>query len=82
MTRNIYGIILPAIIACTAISCNKDNDDPPAPTVVKEWTIPLSAKNEVPAPARNETGTATFKLMSDNSATYTINVTGWRAEML
>ncbi len=77
MTKNIYGILLPAFIACTAISCNKDEDTPPpAPTVVREWTIPLSAKNEVPAPARNETGTATMQLMSDNSVKYTINVTG------
>ena len=60
-------------IALVMISCKKDNV--PAPTTTKMWTIPLSAKNEVPAPAnRAETGTATLELLSDNSLKYTIAV--------
>ncbi len=61
-------------VALTMFSCKKD--DAPAPTVTKQWTIALSAKNEVPAPAnRAETGTATLELLSDNSLKYTIAVT-------
>ncbi|MBY0478069.1 MAG: CHRD domain-containing protein [Chitinophagaceae bacterium] len=57
-------------------SCKK-KDDMPQVTVVKEWSITLSAKNEIPAPAgRNEAGTATFKLMSNNSLMYNFSVTG------
>ena len=67
-------------IAIAATSCDKDDDDiytPPAATVVKEWSIALSTKNENPAPVlRNETGTATLQLFSDNSLKYTINVIG------
>ena len=63
-------LALPLIIN----SCKK-KDDTPAITIVKEWTVALSAKNENPAPAgRNETGTATFKLMSNNSLMYNFSV--------
>lgn len=56
-------------------SCKKENT--PSVTVVKEWNVSLSAKFENPAPAgRNETGTANFKLMSDNSLQYNFSVTG------
>lgn len=56
-------------------SCKKEKD--PSVTVVKEWNINLSAKFENPAPAgRNETGTANFRLMSDNSLSYTFSVAG------
>lgn len=59
-------------IALIMFSCKKDSAVP-APTITKQWTIALSAKNEVPAPAnRAETGTATLKLYSDNSLNYTI----------
>ena len=63
-------------VFCTTIffSCKKD-DAVPAPTIVKQWTVALSAKNENPVPAgRTETGTALLMLMSDNSLTYTITV--------
>lgn len=57
-------------------SCKK-KDNTPAVTLVKEWTVALSAKNENPAPAgRNETGTANFKLMSNNSLLYNFSVSG------
>lgn len=65
-------------VFCTTIffSCKKD-DAVPAPTIVKQWTVALSAKNENPVPAgRTETGTALLMLMSDNSLTYTITVNG------
>lgn len=65
-------IALPVILN----SCKK-KDNMPSVTVVKEWTLTLSAKNENPAPAgRSETGTANFKLMSNNSLTYTFSVSG------
>lgn len=61
--------------AATMYSCKKN--DGPSVSVVKEWNVNLSAKNENPAPAgRNETGTANFKLMSDNSLQYNFSVTG------
>nr|MBC7614351.1 CHRD domain-containing protein [Pseudopedobacter sp.] len=61
-------------IALMMFSCKKDSSVP-APTVTKQWTIALSAKNEVPAPInRVETGTATLELRSDNSLKYTILV--------
>jgi hypothetical protein len=70
------------LLTCTAFlfSCKKDKDDGPKVTIVKEWTLPLSAKNENPAPAgRTETGTFVLRVMSDNSVQYTINVTGLTA---
>lgn len=71
--------LLAASLCLLAVSsCKKDNDPipDPAPTMVKEWNIALSAKNENPAPAsRNETGTAVLQLFSDNSIKYSINVT-------
>ena len=44
-----------------------EDDDPPVASIVKEWNVPLSVKNENPAPAgRTETGTANIQLLSDN----------------
>ena len=64
--------LLPVIL----FSCKKNNNGSDA-TVVKEWSLNLSAKNENPAPAgRSEAGMATIKLMSDNSIMYNFNVTG------
>jgi hypothetical protein len=74
-------ILYPALLCSATLfaltACKKDDPIIPAPTVVKEWTIPLSAKNENPSPAgRSETGNAALQLLSDNSLKYTINVTG------
>jgi CHRD domain len=77
--------IIPFTLLCAAssitfISCEKDDPAPPAPTIVKEWTIPLSTKNENNPPAgRTETGSANLKLLSDNTISYTITVTGLAA---
>jgi len=67
-----------ACLLITAGACSKDDNDPiVAPTIVKEWTIPMAAANENPAPAgRVESGSATMQLYSDNSLKYTITVTG------
>lgn len=63
-------LFLPAVF----FSCKKNKNDA---TVVKEWSLNMSAKNENPAPtSRTESGLATIKLMSDNSITYNFNVTG------
>lgn len=67
------------IVVILLSACKKDDgyNTPSAPTVVKKWTIALSAKNENPAPAsRNETGTASLELLSDNSIKYSITVNG------
>jgi hypothetical protein len=68
------------LITLLALSCSDDETPTPAPTLDREWTIPLSAKFENPAPAnRAETGTATLQLMSDKSLKYTLTVTGLAA---
>ena len=72
------------LTACTTVlifsSCSKDEISVPTVKVVRDWSIPLSAKNENPALGlRSETGTATLQLLSDNSLQYTINVTGLAA---
>lgn len=67
------------LLLCSSFlfSCKKENNDGPAIRMVKEWTLPLNAKFENPAPAgRNETGTFVLRIMSDNSVQYNINVTG------
>src|SRR5204863_9543505 len=59
----------------TASCSNNDSNTPLSPSVVKEWTVPMAAVNEYPAPAgRTETGTATMKLYSDNSFSYSVTV--------
>lgn len=75
MKKNVLSIATLSLL-CTTIffSCKKD-DAVLAPSVVKTWSVSLSAKNENPAPAgRSETGTAVLTLMSDNSLNYTITV--------
>src|SRR6188474_3841186 len=69
------SMLLLALPLCFS-NCENDDDSPtPTPTVAKEWNLNLDTKNENPAPAgRSETGTANFKLMSDNSLQYTITV--------
>ncbi len=76
--KNRTGIILSAFSFIIA-SCTNDSSSPaiPAPTVVKEWNVPISAKYESPAPAgRTETGSVNLQLMSDNSLMYTIAING------
>ena len=66
--------IIIALLATSSCS-NDDNNTPLTPTIVKEWTVAMAAVNENPAPAgRTETGTATMKLYSDNSFSYTVTV--------
>lgn len=65
------------LLTTLVISCSKSDTTAPAPTIVKQWTIAMSAKNENPAPvSRTETGTAVLELLSDNSLKYTITVVG------
>lgn len=72
LLKSVLMLALPALL----FSCKKNEDGSNA-TVVKEWSLNLSAKNENPAPvSRAEAGMATIKLMSDNSITYNFNVTG------
>jgi len=68
--------LLCPVITLLLWACSKDSTPPPAPTVVKEWNVALSPKNEIPARAgRTETGTVNIKLYSDNSIKYSIDVT-------
>jgi len=68
--------LLCSVITLLLWACSKDSTPPPAPTVVKEWNVALSPKNEIPARAgRTETGTVNIKLYSDNSIKYSIDVT-------
>ena len=52
-------------------SCNKDEPtpQPPAPTVVKEYSIKTNAANEIAFTTRTEASTASLKIFSDNSVT-------------
>lgn len=64
------------MIVTSFISCKDDiGPQDEQPTVVKEWTLTLSAKNEVPA-ADNDaaTGTAKLTLLSDHSLKYEFSV--------
>lgn len=76
----IQSAFLLTVLSVTFIACKKDDPAPPAPTIVKEWTIPLAAKNENNPPAgRTEMGSANLQLLSDNTIKYTIAVTGLAA---
>ena len=78
----IQTTFLISTLSLLLIACEKDDPAPviPPPTLVKEWTVPLAAKNENNPPAgRSETGTANIKLLSDNTITYTITVVGLAA---
>lgn len=78
---NIKSLLIVCLTVIIFSSCKKDESPYTVPvSLLKEWSIALSAKNENPAPAsRNETGTATLQLFSDNSLKYTINVSGLAA---
>lgn len=58
-----------------ATSCEDENGSGNG-DVVKEWTIALSGKQEVPSNNRSETGTAHLVLYSDNELKYEITVDG------
>lgn len=83
MKKNIIlSTCLVAVLSMLFIACKKDDPAPviPPPTLVKEWNIVLSAKNENNPPAgRTETGTANLKLLSDNTISFTIAVVGLTA---
>lgn len=79
MRKNLlHSGLLISSLTMALVACKKDDPAPViVPTIVKEWTIPLAAKNENnPPSSRTETGTANLKLLSDNSLTYTIAVVG------
>ena len=63
-----------SLVFALFISC--EHDGSPAPTVVKEWAnLLLKSGFETPAPAgRNEEGTATLQLLSDNSLKYDFQI--------
>ncbi len=68
-------LILFALMAFSACSKDESDDNAVKVTLVKHWDIVLNAKLENPAPAgRDETGTASLDLFSDNSMEYSITV--------
>lgn len=75
--------LLPFIILfCLTISaCRKANDYNNATiTVEKQWTIPISARNTVPAPiGRTETGKLNIQLLSDLSLRYEFTIKDLKA---
>ena len=74
----LQSVLLCSVLSGILIAC--EDDDPVGPSIVQEWSVPLSAKHENPAPAgRTETGTATIQLLSDNTIKYTIAVNGLAA---
>ena len=74
--KNLPTALLCLILPMLFLACKKDSTTP-APTLVKEWTVTLSPKNENPARAgRTEMGTVTIQLYNNNTLKYTINVTG------
>lgn len=68
-------------VALFLISCNKNEDTPtvPAPTVVKEYSIKMSAANEIASNTRLETSTASLKIFSDNSVSLTTTLSNFTA---
>jgi len=78
--QRILKLTLCSAIITSTFSCSDKDDGVVQPTVVKEWNIPISTKNENPAPAgRTETGSAQLQLMSDNKFTYHITLNGLAA---
>jgi hypothetical protein len=76
----IQSTLLCSVLSVIFIACSKDDPAPVLPTIVKEWNIALSSKNENNPPAgRTETGTVNIQLLSDNTIKYTIAVTGLAA---
>lgn len=71
---NTYALFAICMTGLVFFACNKDDDDnTPAPTVVKSWTVALSPRYEVTVPAgRTETGSAELQLYSDNTLNYHI----------
>gem|GEM_PF-272022 len=62
------ALAFPAILLFA--SCKKSETTPtPAPTVVKEYSVKMSAANEISANTRMETSLASLKILSDNSIT-------------
>lgn len=77
MQKTIYAVFTMAAFSTVMVSCKKDDPVVTPPSIVKEWTVPLSAKFENPAPAgRTETGSVNLQLLSDNTIKYAITVTG------
>lgn len=64
-------LTIPIII----FSCSKENIEKFDSEVIKQWYIPIAAKNILPAPAGiPDTGTVNFQLFSDNSIRYELTV--------
>lgn len=77
MKKKIYSLVLiSSILSIFFLACKKDSPTP-TPTLVKGWVVPLSVKNEIPShTGRTETGTATIRLLSDNTIAYQVTVNG------
>jgi hypothetical protein len=76
-----YTLALFALASTLVFSCKKDsNSNTPPATVVKQWSIPLSATFENPIPAgRSETGNADLTLYDNNTLSYHIMISNLAA---
>jgi predicted DNA-binding protein with PD1-like motif len=66
-----------AISAILLFASCKKNETMSAPTVVKEYSIKMSAANEISANNRMETSVAALKILSDNSITLTTTLSNF-----
>jgi len=64
------ALILTLIVLLSTSSCDNDGSML-TPTIVKEWTVPLSDMNEPFISPLPGTGSAVMKLYSNNSFGYT-----------
>ena len=71
MKLSLQSIALSSVAILLLASCNKNEatPQPPAPTVVKEYSVKMNAANEIAATTRTEASTASLKIFSDNSIT-------------
>ncbi len=74
-------IALSSFAVLLLAACKKDETTTPdpGPTVVKEYSVRMSASNEIPANVRTETTTAALKIFSDNSVTLTATLSNFAA---
>ena len=83
MKISLQSIAFSGAVMLLLASCNKDKTTLTpitlAPTVVQEYSVRLSAANEIAANTRTETSIASVKIFSDNSVTLSSTFTNFAA---
>lgn len=73
--RNTFFQFLLLSLPVFVISCTKENNETFSSEVIKQWSIPISTKNILPAPVGiSDTGMVNFQLLSDNSIRYELTI--------